>query len=423
MPRNTPKTQELIDKIKKDISVGEESLRAIARKHGVGVNYVCKVRDGRAKPLAQTVAELPKEVDPTNEEILRLGSKLIAANDEKNRLKKALVAAQRNNSIFESLVDEMQDAITPITPLPKAPTQKTHEGTIKESCVLHLSDEHADANVLPHQVGGLERYNFAIALRRAEQLVDTAIQYTQQTLANHQFDTLYIFANGDHVSGEIHGAVDHSEYRNMFRNALAVGQMHALMFRDLARHFKNVNVLYTPGNHGRRSVKKDYHGAWDNWDYLVGETAKAHCCGIENIDFRIPDSFSAVVNIEGHGFCVSHGDDIKSWNGIPWYGIERKTRRWETLHAASDHDVTYYCFGHFHNPATQATVTGETIINGTWVATDPFAFNGLTVAGEPKQWLHGVHRKHGATWRLPIRLRSEREHLGPNRYSVLLAKE
>lgn len=417
------KTKELIDKIKADFDRGKLTHEKIAARHGVSMGYVARVKKGLAKPVESAETIEVAKADPTNEEILRLGSQLVAVNDEKRRLKKALTAAQRENSIFEAVVDEMHSVVTPIKPLPKASALKKHDKPIRESCVLHLSDEHADSVILPHQVGNFERYDFNIALRRAEQLVDTAIRYTQRTQDNHRFDDLYIFANGDHVSGEIHGAVDHSHYRNMFRNALAVGQMHALMFRDFARHFPRVHVLYTPGNHGRRTNKKDYHGAWNNWDYLVGETAKAHCRGLENVDFMIPDSFSAVVEIEGHGFCVSHGDDIRSWSGIPWYGIERKTRRWSALHAASDRKIEYYCFGHFHNPATQATVTGETIINGTWVSTDPYSFNSLTSITTPKQWLHGVHRKYGATWRLPIQLKTEREHLGANRYSVLLARE
>ncbi len=390
--------------------------RAIAKKHSVAIGTVSNI----AAKFIKTPEDQP---DPTNQQILKLEAQVVALKDENNRCKRAYKAAQRENSVFEALVDEMGKVVEPVSPLPSLVKCSQKGIEIRETLVAHLTDEHADHEVQPHTVGNLERYNFPIALRRAEEYVDTIIKFTQNTLSNYRFDTLWILAHGDHTSGEIHGSVEHSYYRNQFRNCLAIGQMHALMLRDLSPYFQDVKILYVSGNHGRRSVKKDYYGAWNNWDYLVAETAKMHCSDIKNVEFLIPDSFSVGVEIEGWGFHVTHGDEIRSWNSIPWYGIERKTRRLTALTAAQGRRVHYYCFGHFHNPATQASLDGETIINGSWVATDPYAYEKLSVFTEPSQWLHGVNKKRGISWRLNMKLRTPREHLGPNRYTVNLAKE
>jgi len=410
-------------RIKKDTREGivadlkiKMTQRAIAQKHKVSQGTVHNIATGFAKTTED-------QSDPTDKRVLQLEAQNIALKDENNRCKQAYKAAQRKNSVFEALVDEMKKVVKPIRPLPKIVKMSRKQKVIRESVVAHLSDEHATSTVLPHQVGGLERYNFPITLRRAEEFVDTLLKFTQKTLNNYVFDTLWIFANGDHTSGEIHKAVEHSYYRNQFRNCLATGQMHALMLRDMAPHFKDIKILYTPGNHGRRTVKKDYHGAWDNWDYLVAETARMHCLDIKNVEFLIPDSFSIGIEIEGYNFHVTHGDEIRSWNSIPWYGIERKTRRLSALTAIQDKRTHYYCFGHFHNPATQTVLDGETLINGSWVATDAFAFEKLSVYSEPAQWLHGVNRKRGISWRLNMKLRTSREHLGATRYIVRLAKE
>jgi len=141
------------------------------------------------------------------------------------------------------------------------------------------------------------------------------------------------------------------------------------------------------------------------------------------IEFKIPDSFSTCIEVEGYGFYLTHGDEILSWNSIPWYGIERKTRRLTALSATQNKRIHYYCFGHFHSPATQNVLDGETIINGAWVATDPYAYEKLSVFNEPSQWLFGVHNDRGISWRLNMLLRTKREHLGPNRYVVKLAEE
>lgn len=404
-----------ITAIQADLEKGELSQRAIAKKHDVSQGIVSNIKK------EHTITS--DKSDPTDKRVLQLESKVLALRDDRNRLKKAYEAAQRKNSIFEALVDELETAVTPIAPLPKVTRLTGTKSRIRESLVLHLSDLHADEIILPEQVGGLERFDFNIALRRGEVLVDSTLQFTQKVLQNYNFHTLYILANGDNVSGEIHGAADHSYYRNTFKNCLAVGQLQALMIRDLARYFPAIKIIHTSGNHGRRSIKKDYNNPKNNWDYLVAEVSRLHCQDLDNVDFSIPNAFNVNMEIEGHGFNVSHGDDIRSWNGIPWYGLERKTRRLMALNASTDRKISYFCFGHFHTPASQAVLSGETLINGTWVATSPYAYNSLSSYVVPAQLIHGVHRTHGVSWRLYVKLRSEREHLGATRYSVLLAKD
>lgn len=354
--------------------------------------------------------------------ILALESQIQLLRDEKHNMKRKLLRASKMHGIFTALKDEMEAIVTPLEPLPTVRDTRTVKGTISEHLVLHLSDEHADEIVEPHKVGGLEKYDFSVALCRAERLVDSVIKFTQESLSNYRFDTLTIFNNGDHTSGEIHGGEDRSEYRNMFRNSLAIGQMQALIFRDLAPYFKRVNVLCLSGNHGRRSVKKDYDGAWSNWDYLIHEIARMLCKDLKNVHFEIPDAWSANVDIEGHGFCIAHGDDIKSWNSIPFYGIERKTRRLVALHNSIGKQVNYFVFGHFHTCSSMADLRGETFINGAWAATSAYSYESFSGYREPCQLLHGVHADYGVTWRLPIKIKDMRkEQDGPQRYKVILA--
>lgn len=408
---NTRKPQVLIDAIAEDLVNGKLSQHKIAKKHDVSQSYVRQVKSG----TALAVEDSP---DPTDARILKLEAQNTALADQVRQCKQAYKAAQRENSVFEALVDEMNKVVTPFSPLPRAKVVKPTKKRIQEVLVANLSDEHADSIILPHQVGGLERFDFRIACRRAEEYVDTLLKFTKQTLTNYDFTELVIFANGDHVSGEIHKATDHSAHRNSFKNAFAVGQLHALMLRDLSQHFDNIKILYLPGNHGRRGPRKDYHGAHDNWDYLVAQTTRMLCANDKSIQFLIPDSYSACVDIAGYGFYVTHGDDVKSWNSIPWYGIERKTRRLTALSKVQKRDVDYYIFAHFHSPATQDTVGGEVIINGSWTATSPYAYESLSVCNEPSQWIFGVHKDRGISWRLKMLLRSDKEHLGPNRYHV-----
>jgi hypothetical protein len=191
------------------------------------------------------------------------------------------------------------------------------------------------------------------------------------------------------------------------------------MYRDLAPYFEQVNIVYVPGNHGRRSNKKDYHGAHDNWDYLIAKTAEIHCQGMNNVTFCIPNSFSCNVDIDGVGFHISHGDDVRSSLGIPWYGLEKRRHRLMALEKIRHGvPVRYYCCGHFHRPGSIAEVDGELLINGAWPATDAYAYNSLAAFTEPSQLLHGVNKTYGITWRLPVKLRCDYEKSGPKRYRL-----
>lgn len=361
----------------------------------------------------------------TADTVERLEERILCLSKEKAALAKDLKRVRMKNGLFRAVVEEMQGLITPFESLPKASPKhyKQSDKLIDETLVIHWSDWHADEVVESHKVGGLEEFNFNVAMCRAEILVDSIINWTQATLANHRFKKCVILMYGDMTSGQIHEGEGRSHYRNMMRNSLAIGQLISLCVRDLAPFFDRIEVVCLSGNHGRRSVKKDYDGAWSNWDYLISEIAAMQSARLTNVKFHIPDNWSLTLDIEGHGFCIAHGDDIKAWNGIPFYGIERKTRRLTALHNSVGKQVKYFVFGHFHALTQSAELKGETIINGAFPATSPYSYESFAGYREPMQLIHGVSPRYGMTWRLPVKVKdSDYETKGPRRYKVILAQ-
>jgi len=357
--------------------------------------------------------------DPSDLKVISLERDITILKDRISTLNTRLKHHHREHGVYEALCDELHKVVTPLEPLPPLPIEiEKREHT--ESLVMHISDEHADQIVEPHRVGGMEEYNYKVALARAERFVDKVISISCNTLSNYHFNELWILAYGDHVNGEIHDSTNHSEYRNAFDNALAVGQMHALMIRDLAPYFPSIKVLYLSGNHGRRSAKKDYKSPKNNWDYLVGRTAEMLCMNIENAEFLIPDSFSFTFEINGWNFCAFHGDDIRSWNNIPHYGIERKTRRLTAIHAAQGRQVHYFVMGHFHSRSEFEHPSGEVIMNGAWIAADEYSYEALGLITKPSQMLHGVGQRYGVSFRFPIYLKFDGDTKGPQRYTAPL---
>lgn len=408
----------------------------VAKTFKVSRSLVSDIATGRAWP--KVAGEVPVKKaggqrkatpthDPTDDRVMTLESEVAHLLDERGIMRRQIKAMTKKHGLFRAVTEEMERIVVPMRALPAAPPiprKLITEPRIEEHLVMHISDGHHDQIVRPTECGGLERYDFKVSMCRAEHYVDTLLKWTQQTLASQfYFPTLTVLAYGDHTSGEIHNAAQRSYFRNQFKNSFAIGQLHSLMYRDLAPYFEAVNVVYVPGNHGRRSIKKDYHGAHDNWDYLVAETARMHCKDLPNVNFVIPDTFTINIDINGVGFCVFHGDDIRSNLGIPWYGMERRQRRIMALNAVQGRSrVRYYCCGHFHRPASMNELDGEMLMNGAWVASDAYSYNSFGGYTEPSQLIHGVNPKYGITWRMPVKLKTDNETT-PSRYKIDLMEE
>lgn len=366
----------------RNLSANGKSQREIAKSLGISQSYVCDILTGKAGWSDNGAAKVQKMRDKSTLDRATLRTSLRAEN------------------LFEEACKVIRSSIKPLTP-PALP--KPHGGRITETAVLHLSDGHHDQVVEPCDTGGLETYNFEVSCRRAANLVDTVVRFTQQTLQNFSFPKLVILAYGDHTSGEIHGHEQRSHFRNQIKNDLAIGQLHAFMIRELAAYFPQVEVLYLAGNHGRKTERKLYPGGpHDNHDYMIARIAEAHLLSQTNVKFDIPNSWTSIKEIEGYNFHVSHGDDVGSSLGEPWSGLRKRHERLAPLHGLK---IDYQVIGHHHTFGTVAGNGTDYLCNGAWLATDAYAYNSLGVAGDPVQLLHGVHRDHGVSWRLPVRLR------------------
>ena len=414
-------------KIKNLLSEDKLTQAEIAKQFKISRSLVSDIATGRSygkvegpeAPVKAPKGQRKKSTANPEEKILDLEAETVHLREELRLAKRQLLGAVKTRGLFTAMADELHSTIKPIKALPSA-RPKIKSAAVTEHLVMHLSDGHHDQVVTPDECGGLEQYDFKVSMCRAENYIDTVLKWTQETLApKFNFPSLTILAYGDHTSGEIHGHANRSYFRNQMKSCLAIGQLHSLMFRDLAPYFETVNIVYVPGNHGRRSLTKDYHGAHDNWDYLLAKTAELYCADIENVHFTIPNAFSANLDIGGIGFSVFHGDDIRSSLGIPWYGLERRTGRIIALNqVTSGPRIKYFAAGHFHRSGTTPVGDGELLLNGSWVATDSYVYNSFSGYTEPTQLLHGVHERYGVTWRLPVKLRCDYERSGPKRYKI-----
>ena len=438
-------TDEQIIGIKKDLLDGYKSKAQIARDWGTSRSNVYSIAVGKTHrevgpdvvgklgmPGDETVdltgarpepAAPVVPLDPTDQRVLDLEAKLLDKTNEIRIQNRVIKANSRTHGLLNAVIEELEPRIVPVKRLPSARVVRERDERIKEHLVVHLSDGHHDSVVDPESCGGLEEYNFDISCRRAENYIDKIIAHTQGDLgASYNFTDLTILAYGDHTSGEIHDAVSHSHFKNQFKNCLAIGKLHALMVRDLAPFFNSVNIVYLPGNHGRRSPKKDHHRPQNNFDYLIAKIAEMACVDLDNVIFTVPNAFSINLEINGVGFNISHGDDVRGFAGIPFYGMVRRQKNLICLEALNrskrEFKVKYFVMGHHHIAGSLGDMDGELLLNGAWIGTDPYSYNSFSGYREPQQWIHGVNPDVGITWRMNVLLRSDDDVNGPKRYKI-----
>lgn len=376
----------------------------------------------------------------TDAEMSILQEKLVHAQTTISELKSDLKSKTLESGLLRVLSDELKSK--PITsqfkPISVKTKDKKGKEVIEESAVLILSDLHGDQEIPAHRVNGLENYNFNVFCRRMERLVDVTIDHCKVNMANnYNFSTLYVLLLGDLTSGEIHGSAQHSRYKNSLKNSVAIGEVIGMALKDLSDNFEKVIVLGLVGNHGRRNSgghggygadKKCHRSPHDSFDYLCMSQAYTKVESIiesGKIEFVCPESYSALIEIEGHIVHASHGDDVRSFNGIPFYGLERYSRRLMSLTASlpDKKPPSYFFCGHFHTSSNLNIVNNtELVIGGAFTATDEYALS-MGLMNQPKQTLMGFHPKYGKTWSMPIHLRPPvdnwmEEESKPGRYQV-----
>ena len=355
------------------------------------------------------------------EDLQLLQAELRRREDIIRSLTKQVRGSMAEGALFQELA-EVVECQPPITKfVTKLPTVSA-VGKTCEAVGMLLSDLHGDEEVTPEKVMGYEDFNFDEFCRRAQRLVDVTTSFCFENMSNYSFDELHIFGLGDYVSGEIHDSTDHSKWHNALKNAMGVGDVIALMINDLSRKFKKIHLYSVSGNHGRRTIRKDYRGAHDNWDYLVAKWVEARCSNLisaQRLVVEIPDSFSHLVTIKGHTFFLNHGDDMMSLLGTPYYAIDRSTRNIQSIANIKNQKIDYFLFGHWHKAAMSQITTGEWIVNGSFKATDSYLLHSKGGYAEPKQKIFGIHQHYGKSWEIAVALRGYGKNV-PQRYRVII---
>lgn len=323
--------------------------------------------------------EDPTGAQDTPEKPITLQEQLDRAEERRQRIRdlsieKELVTSVAGERSFRRFLEGLIERVAPQVPVPPPPPPfpKATKDTTTESLVLMLSDWHAYEVVSAARTRGFNAYDSSIFGERVRSIVEKTISISQRLSgAGWQFPKLVISLNGDLVSGTIHEVERHSDAPSIIHAVWGTGLVLAQVVSDLAAVFPEIEIFCTSGNHGRlpdarRVQQKDPTRSWDT---MIAILAREATRGLgDRVRWYMPDSYSVLFDVEGYTFLQTHGHDVKSWQGIPFYGLNRLVSTVATLEASRGAVVNYVLCGHFHNAGSLSVPAGELIVNGCFPA-------------------------------------------------------
>lgn len=359
------------------------------------------VPNKRAKIVQREPEEAPEPL--TTEEKVDRDREVTRLRARAKEAEAKYESANRENEVEDRIIGALESRVPLLAPV-HAPTFAPRHTGKPETAVALVSDYHIGEVVSAEETGGLAHYDWETFTRRWQYHVDSIGGICFGKLTGYDLPRLKICMLGDMVSGIIHDELIETAEGTVMEWVIDGGHLIAQGIRQLANEFPEVSVDCVVGNHGRMSKQVKFKRRYVNWDYLLYNFVALELKDQPNVTFNIPKSFYMLSEVEGHHLLNLHGDNIKSWSGIPWYGITRAVTNLSALLHQQRRTFDIVNLGHFHNAGTLDRIDCEMVLNGSAVGGNEFSIGAMFTSTQPRQVMYGVHPDRGRTWQYALDL-------------------
>lgn len=332
---------------------------------------------------------------------------------ENQRLKAENTQLKATNALIVEAMEETVARLPRFDP-PKPHAVKTARRRPQVG-MLDISDVHGGEVVRPEDVAGLGCYDFELCKQRMDMMAHAVLTICDiYQNAGIGINKLVLNFLGDVVTNE---DIYVGQGRDIDR--ILVDQIFQLahelctrMIYPFCQYFPQVEANCVWGNHGRMGKAGEYHKR-TNADYILYHAMRLMMAHVQHFNIRISlSSFMGYVLPEDpkRPHLIAHGDKIRRYLSIPYYGMDRWDARMVSLTQVA---WAFVHLGHHHRAAVIDAPHGERIMNGSWVGASDFSVDVLQEGGQPKQKFMGLHPEWGKTWSYDIYLDKERPRLQP----------
>ncbi len=337
----------------------------------------------------------------TGRKVQNLENRLRELRERNAELNKKLL---KQHNLFDEIVEAAAE------PRSK-PNYKVRVSSSKKkpqrAMLLPIFDCQYGARVIPDDtIGSIGNFSSDVFSKRAKTYVDKVVKLAHSYAQSHHITHAVFAIGGDMVEGDeifqgiewqlempppdqVVGMVDHlTEMIDAVMEGLAgVG-------------VSSASIMCVPGNHGARGGRKaGARHKSDSFDVLVYKFLARNLANHPIRNFQIEYAGNCTFDVLGHLFSMIHGDEVRSWGSIPYYGMTRTdARNIRTLNVIPE----YVLLGHHHTPAMIPIGYGEWLMSGNWVGATNLS--GVVGSNTPQQWVFWVDPDYGVLGREPIYL-------------------
>lgn len=314
----------------------------------------------------------------------------------------------------ELMIDAMEESIVrlPAFTPPKPHVAKSGERQAQTG-MLNISDVHGGELVRPEDVAGLGGYNFETCKAGMDTLRESILSISDDVhAAKIPFPKLVINLLGDIVTSEdIYMGQGRDIDRILVDQIVQLAdELSRRILYPFCQYFPDVLANAVWGNHGRIGRRGTHHKR-TNADYLLYHFIRQTMQHVENFTMRISlSSFMGYVLKEDptRSHLIAHGDKIRRYMSIPYYGLDRWDARMVSL---TQVPWAFTHLGHHHRKASIDAPHGERIMNGSWIGASEFSVDVLQEGNQPKQYFMGLSPEWGKTFSYDIYLEKGRRKL------------
>jgi DNA-binding transcriptional regulator YhcF (GntR family) len=296
-----------------------------------------------------------------------------------------------------SLIESCKTGISKLNIKPvKVPSKRT----IARDMAMHAlrSDEHIGEKVIPEEVQGVAEYNVETYIHRLNTWLEKILIFKQQDSESHGLNKLVLSRLGDFVTG-FHAYKGQPFYVDMPAvDQVMLALEHEIpVLQALCAEFNEVETFAVVGNHGTTGTKGTAHRK-DNWDYILYNFIKLAMKDQPNFKMYISQSPHMIVRHGNYNFLLTHGDNMRSYLGLPFYALDRTFLRINNLYGMR---INFMCSAHNHTPAN---IDGKIIMNGSFVGGTDLSINRMSLASLPSQKIFYFDDEHGPNRETDIHL-------------------
>lgn len=358
--------------LSRQTGVPSTTLKTWATKHGI------KAADDATSPVAEIGSDVSRE------------EKLQAENAELRRQ----VAAARKLEVFDSrALDLLEDQVAYIEPSYEKLDTPVDNDLTEHEHVLMYSDLHAAERVSYEAMNGLNEYNWDIMLARHQNLARAIRSFKKNR--PYPIRKLTILGLGDMVTGDIHDELRETNEMVISEAAVKLGfDMAQFVSDELVPLYDEIHIAAVVGNHGRITHKPEFKNASKNWDWVAYKVMQERLRNFDQVTIDLPVGFELLVEVFDKKILCFHGDGIPTnMPGIPWGGVQRRTKELADTYAALGHRIDHFALGHFH----EANVVGQKRIwvNGSIKGPDEYSMKRFGGGRPACQLLHTFHPTRG----------------------------